>query len=249
MTRDRYLTPSEQKIFGIIQETDIASHDDLRRAFPDIHRLAINKIISSMLEKGYLYPLKKGKYLVQKEPSANPLIQDPYRVALSLYSGYIGFSSALRLYDLTDYEPFTIFVVTTSVSFGNKATGITFRKGVYVSTIPKTFFDCFFKPSHAGGYGEITKAFHSVKNIDWDEFLGYYKKFGSSSLCQRTGYVLELMKDAGYQTPGYVLKYLRSRTGKKTRLLPSVPSKGKYNSDWKLTDNAGKENILGWLHG
>lgn len=52
-----------------------------------------------------------GVYLIQDKPSDTPVINNPYKIALSMFNGYIGFSSALRVYGLLDYEPFTIFVV------------------------------------------------------------------------------------------------------------------------------------------
>ena len=263
MTKNIYLTPSEQQIYNVIVETDVTSHTEIMGSFPELSSISINKTISSLLKKGYLYPLKRGLYLVQKEPSCDPVIPDPYKMASLLFPGYIGFTSALRLWDLVDYEPFTIYVVTNSisgrkkigqyevqgVSFGRKATGVTQHRGVYVSTIPKTFFDCFCKPTHAGGYSGITKSLHSAGRLDWDEFLNYFRKFGSDSLCQKTGYVLDLMCETDYKIPEGVLKYFRGRISGKTRLMPSAPARGKYDSRWRITDNVGEKNLLGWFYG
>ena len=248
-------------IFNVISSVDIVHTDDIEGLFSDLKPHQINKICSSLSSKGNLYRLKKGVYLVQKKPSDIPVIKNPYRIALSLFKGYIGFSSALRIYDLLDYEPFTILIVTQnksmekemgeytfkSVAMGKKATGITYYKGIYISTLGKTFFDCFYKPQYGGGYSTITKALYDA-DLDWDEFIKYFE-LASDSLCQRTGYVLELLrKETDKKFSKEVLHYFRKRVKNNTKLLPSGRSGGKYIKEWMVMDNLGKENILSWWY-
>ena len=247
-------------ILNAISSADIVNSNEIKDIFPGLKPYQVNKVCSSLSSKGYLHRLKKGAYLVQKKPSNIPVIKNAYKIALALFRGYIGFSSALRLYDLIDYEPFTIFVVTGNrsmekiigeytlkyVAMGDKATGMTYYNGVYVSTTAKTFFDCFYKPQYGGGYSTITKALYDA-DIDWNEFLGYFGLV-SNSLCQRTGYVLDLLGDATSVVPTDVLDYFKNRIKNNTRLLPSGSSKGKYIKEWMLLDNLGKENILSWWY-
>lgn len=247
-------------IFNAISSADIVNSNEIKDIFSGLKPYQVNKVCSSLSSKGYLHRLKKGVYLVQKKPSDIPVIKNAYKIALALFKGYIGFSSALRLYDLIDYEPFTIFVVTGNrsmekiigeytlkyVAMGDKATGMTYYNGVYVSTTAKTFFDCFYKPQYGGGYSTITKALYDA-DIDWNEFLGYFG-LASNSLCQRTGYVLDMLGDANSVVPTDVLDYFKNRIKNNTRLLPSGSSKGKYIKEWMLLDNLGKENILSWWY-
>ncbi|MCG7850720.1 MAG: hypothetical protein MIO93_16295 [ANME-2 cluster archaeon] len=260
MNKNIYLSKQEQMIFNIVSYADIAYTDEIRDFCPDLKPHQINKICHSLSSKGYLYRLKRGVYLIQKKPSDLPLIKNPYKIALALFKGYIGFSSALRIYDLLDYEPFTIFVVTKnrsmekrigeytfkSVAMDERATGITYYKDIYISTIAKTFFDCFYKPQYGGGYSTITKALYDA-DMDWNEFTGYFE-LASSSLCQRTGYVLELLGDVTDTIPEEVLQYFRKRIKNNTKLLPSGRHTGKYMKPWMLLDNLGKENILSWWY-
>ncbi|HHI01514.1 MAG TPA: hypothetical protein ENL40_08700, partial [Thermococcus litoralis] len=73
--------------------------------------------------------------------------------------------------------------------------------------------------------------------------------FASNSLCQRTGYILELVKDLGVDVPGGVIEYFKGRVKTWTKLVPTLPSKGKGIKEWKLIDNLGTERILGWAYG
>ncbi|WP_324735225.1 type IV toxin-antitoxin system AbiEi family antitoxin [Thermococcus sp. SY098] len=262
MMKNYYLSRTEQELMSILKSAEIVTIQEVENLFPRLSKDMIKKVLSSLVKKGYLYRLKRGLYLVNEEPG-KPLIKNPYKIALMLFPGYVAFSSALRLYGLIEYEAFTIFVATPrksgekeigeytikAVALGEKAVGIIIKNGVYTSTLAKTFFDCFYKPSYCGGYSEVTKALYEAEKIDWDEFLSYFKRFASNSLCQRTGYILELVKDIGVDVPEDVIEYLRSRVKTWTKLVPTFPSRGKSVREWKLIDNLGEEKILGWAYG
>lgn len=262
MQKNYYLTRSEQRIFNTIKYASIVDILDVKNLFPELSQQMIYKIFSDLEKKGYLYRIKKGLYLIQDIRSdKQPLIKDPFKIALNLFKGYIAFSSALRVYGLIEYQPFTIFIAThnksqeikigeytiKAVNIGEKARSITLYNELYVSTLPKTFFDCFYKPQYSGGYETLTKALYQVKRLDWHEFLVYFNS-ASSSLCQRTGYILDLLKkETGIKIPHYVIEYFKGRINVKTKLVPMLPSRGVYISKWKLIDNLGKNRILGWL--
>ena len=264
MEKNNYLTRREQLVFDIIKETDIISIQEIEDIFGELSQNMRYKILSSLNLKGYLYRLEKGLYLVQKIPSKEPIVENPYRIALGIFKGYIAFSSALRLYDLIEYEPFTIFVAMPNrskrialgnyeikaISMGIRAEGLTLYKDIYVSNLEKTIFDCFYKPQYSGGYETITKALVTNTRFKWKDFLYYFQKYSSSSLCQRTGYILDLMKEElDYNVPDYIISYFQSRIKNKSRLIPTAPSRGKYVPKWKLMDNLGAGTILGWADG
>jgi len=259
MLKNSYMSRTEQDVMRVLEGVEIVSFEDVSHLFPELSRDMVRKVLSSLSKKGYLFRLKRGLYAV-----GDPATKNPYRIALALFPGYIAFSSALRLYNLMEYEPFTLFVATPgtsgerrvgeytikAVALGERATGVTSRDGIYVSTLAKTFFDCFYKPCYCGGYSEITKALYEAHEVNWGEFLSYFKRFASSSLCQRTGYVLEIVRDdVGAKVPESVIEYLLGRVKAWTRLVPTLPSRGTGIGRWKLIDNLGKERILGWAYG
>jgi len=260
MSKNIYMTRQEQRVFNAVPPGQIVTTGEIKDLLPDLEPYQINKACSSLSSKGYMYRLKRGTYLFQERPSGAPTIKDPYRIALALFEGYIGFSSALRVYDLLDYEPFTVFVVTRvrsasrslgeyvfrAVAMGKLARGMTFYKGIYVSTLAKTFFDCFYRPQHAGGYSSITKALFEGAP-DWNEFIGYFDS-ASSALCQRTGYVLDILQKETGKVPESVLERMVARIRSNTRLLPSGRAVGRYSREWKVLDNLGEERILSWWY-
>ena len=259
MYKNIYRTKQEQLILDAISSADIITVDEIFNLFPDIDRKKIDRICHNLARKGYLYRLKRGMYLVQDQPRGAPIIKDPYKIALNLFSGYAGFSSALRIYNLIDYEPFTIFIVTynkskektlgqylfKAVAMGDRATGMTNYRDVYISTIAKTFFDCFYRPQYAGGYSTITRALYEAKALDWPEFTGYFR-LASDAMCQRTGYILDMLNNDTRIVPARTLNYFISRIKNKTLLLPTDKGKATYDKKWMIMDNLGKDNIMSW---
>jgi predicted transcriptional regulator of viral defense system len=259
MSKNIGLSGRELEIINSTRDINIISNKELKGTFSNMN---INKICSSLIKKGYFHKIKKGLYLINKEPSTLPTINDPFKIALNLYKGYLGLSSALRIHDLIEYEPFTIFLITNYksvelnigeytfkiINFGDKAKYITNKKGYTVSTLEKTFFDCFLKSVYVN-YSIITNALYNAK-IDWDELIRIFKEFSSPSLRQRTGYILDILKsNTNYKIPEKVLSFFQKNIKNDTKLIPTLASKGKYYKKWKIIDNLGQDNILGWYNG
>jgi len=259
MDKKNYLTKEEQLLFSTIQHTNVIDHAFIQELFPTYTTQKINKLCHQLLTKGYLYPIKRGAYIVNTTPSDKPLIQNPFQIASYIHQGYLGFSSALRIYDLISYEPFTIFIITPEISeerhlgeylfktvaMGKKATGASYTNGVYVSTLEKTLFDCMYKPQYAGGYQEILHVLETIKRLDWSQLLTFFKRFASNALFQRSGYLFDVAKEHNLiHPPSSFLKDFRKHIGNTTKLVPGKPSKGTYIRQWKLIDNLGVQALL-----
>jgi predicted transcriptional regulator of viral defense system len=264
MRKNIYLTPQEQAVLNAALSTGraTAAGGRLHELCPELSKQAVNRACSSLSRNGYLHRLRRGLYLIQPEPSATPLLGDPYRIALELYPGYIAFSSALKLHGLLEYEPTTVFVATSktsretmagqftfkAVAMGRRAAGQMLLGRLWVSSLAKTFFDCFYRPGYAGGYSTLSKALFSAE-LDWREFLSYFERFASDSLCQRTAYVIDLVREAGKKVPKHVLDYFSRRVRTRTRLVPTAAGAGKWVARWQVMDNLGRDAILEWCHG
>lgn len=218
-------------------------------------------VLSKMVKKGLLLRLKRGVYAFQ-HLGARGMVDDIYDAGEEIFGGYIGFGTALNMYGLMDEVPFTIFVVTVNksgrrelgqyeikaVAMGKRAMGTTEYNGHFVSTIPKTIYDCLHIPEYGGGYPKILKAI-SLAEMDakgWEEFLGYAERFGSASFCQKAGYLLERMRDyTGIVVPEFVLERLHRRVKTTVRI---GDGKGKYNAKWRVSDGFPEEELFGWWY-
>ena len=218
---NRYVCICDFIISAFSQNSELQK-EQLKDLLP---KLDINKICHSLAKKGYLFRLKRETYLIQREPSKKPIIEDPFLIPDHLYKGYLAFSTALKIHGLLEYEPFTIFFATNYksrtfsigqytfkiVNMGDKAEGITRIDDYIASNLEKTFFDCFYKPDFAGGYQNIVKAMYDAR-LNWKLFLTYFERFASNSLCQRTSHILKLMPEKiGYRIPSFVIKSLKRK--------------------------------------
>ena len=105
----------EQEIFDLVGDTGVIfTHDIIRAMDGFANHQTVRNSLSSLEKKGFLFRIKKGAYLRSEEHG--PIINDPLMVGNNLFRGYVAFSSALRHYDLIEYEPFTVFIATAKQS-------------------------------------------------------------------------------------------------------------------------------------
>jgi predicted transcriptional regulator of viral defense system len=263
------LSHLEQKIYLLLESEgkNVFTIQDLEKFKLPLKYGHLRVLLHRLEKKGWITSVRKGVYLrlpAEAAVEGRVYLEDPFAVALKVFDGYLAFQSALRVHGLSEYQPFTVFVATKSksetllllgqyeikvIKLGRRYAGFERKDGYQVSSLAKTFFDCFYHPQHAGGFSEILKALHACKGMDWNEFLSYFRKFASNSFCQKVGYLLTLLQETDYEIPDSVIGYLEERVRVKTRLNPEM-SGGKLNKEWLVIDNMGKEELLSWwLHG
>lgn len=256
MLGKNYLTREEQNVWEYIRDKEIVDNELLRMIFPDMKENKRNKILHNLYRKRYLLRARKDLYY-------NPdNLRDFYQLALRIREGYIGLSSALRCHNLIEYEDFTIFVMTRKfqkkmdikgtqytiqfIPLQHLFAGFEKKEGIYISTVEKTLFDCFLKPRHIG-FTNITKALYDAK-IDWHKFISFFKLTQNNSLCQRTGYILEMMKkNTHLEVPSFVFEFLLKKVKNPVKLL-SLRARSRFNRKWEVQDNMGEKNILSWWY-
>lgn len=261
------LSHEEQKIYLYLESIgkNAFKVSELDTKKLDIERNYLYVLMERLERKGWITGVGKGVYL--RLPAATAVegkvyLEDPFEVALKMFKGYLAFQSALKVHGLSEYEPFTIYVATRrksetvpllkhyeikAIKFGKRFTGMEKTERYTVSTKAKTFFDCFYHPNYAGGYPEILKSLHTAGQLDWKEMEKYLEKFGSSSICQKIGYLISLLKETKYEYPRDFIDYLKGRIGNKTKLDFSQ-SGGSYNKEWMIVDNIGKKKLLSWWY-
>ncbi len=263
------LSHLEQKIYLLLESEgkNVFSVQDLKEFKLPIKDGHVRVLLHRLEKKGWITSVRKGIYLrlpAEAAVEGKVYLEDPFAVALKVFDGYLAFQSALRVHGLSEYQSFTVFVATKNksetlsllgqyeikaIKVGKRYVGSEEKDNYRVSSLAKTFFDCFYHPQHAGGYSEVLKALHACEKMDWNEFLSYFEKFASNSFCQKVGYLLTLLQETGYEVPVSVIDYLKKRVRVKTRFSPRI-SGGKLNKEWLVIDNIGKEELLSWwLHG
>jgi predicted transcriptional regulator of viral defense system len=231
---------------------------------------AVRQLISDMVKRGLLLRIKGGLFnVIPYEKDSSIYFPNWHLTAEALVKPvnyYIGFYSALDIHGLitqpslieqavTENQVHPKYLVIKKVRFefitlnaerffGYKEMWIDDYNKVNCSDIEKTIIDCLNLPGYANGISEILKAIYAGRNkIDPDKMLTYLEKYNSIPVYKRLGFILthlNIMPE--------LVKSIRHCTGKSYTLLDSsLPKKGKYNTEWKIIDNAGIQSILNSL--
>ncbi len=245
MTKINYLTRREQWIWEYIKEMEYIDNELIKDLFPELKNNSINKILHNLNKKGYIQRARKDLYYNQKK------INSFHELALKIHEGYIGLSSALREYNLNEYEDFTIFVITNKfrkkmklkgpqynieyIPFNKLFIGYNKQNNIYISDIEKTLFDCFLKPNKIG-YQNLIKAIIDA-NIDWNKFIDYCKLTKNNAFHQKIGYILDLINVTyNKKIPKFVFEYFNKDIKYPIKLINNR-SKTIFNQKWKIEDN------------
>jgi predicted transcriptional regulator of viral defense system len=219
------------------------------------------KIVQRLVEKNWLDPISKGKYLLVsassgKEgiPSSNALLigsflVEPYYFSYATSNSYYGFSPQM---------PSTIYIVTTKSKRLTRIHGATYRfirlsdrkffgykkvkvfdADVSMADKEKSIVDSIDKMKYSGGIREVVEIIKvGIRKVDIDKLLDYACKMGSSSLVQRLGFLLESLKVE------FDDEFLIQHIGKSiVYLSPNGKKKGNYNKRWKIICNVSLEEF------
>ncbi|PIU10192.1 hypothetical protein COT30_00520 [Candidatus Micrarchaeota archaeon CG08_land_8_20_14_0_20_49_17] len=254
------LTPLEQNIyFAAKNAKDGVVSLEIIRSWKLAGNNTLQVTLTNMVKKGWLARLRKGVYLLNESPGV--AVKDPFSIATYIFPGYIAFSSALYIHKLTDTLPFEVQVATRNENGSRRIGEYTFRaiplgkryslakreNGCLVSTAPKTLYDCLAHPDLAGGYPQILNAINEAKlsETEWRELLYYAEKFEPPAFYQRLGYILELLPKKNNEIND-IIKICHKKV--KSNIYLSARRKGKYIPRWKLVDDIGKDELLGWWY-
>ena len=253
MNKIYYTSPMEKMVLETAPVKGPILFEDVSQALDNVSVQVIRNVFSNLVSKGILYRLQQGIYLRCGEPFL-PVIDDPAKLALTIYPGYLAFFSALHHWGLHEYEPFIVTVATRNrsaergigeytiraVAMGERAQGMVYDEGVYVSTLEKTIFDCIYKPNWSGGYNLVVRAI-ADSEPDWKEVLFWLDELGSQSLRQRAGYILSKAGNA----PEWLLTLLKEDKLENIWLDPSAVRRGNRVREWGIIDNAKVRDAYG----
>lgn len=221
---------------------------------------AVRRLLADMTNRELLLRIKDGLYhIIPYEKNSKEYFPNWHLTAEAIVhqqNYYIGFYSALDIHGLITQPSLSEQVVTIkqlvpkiqkvrnvkfefitfskNKFFGYEKTWIDDFNKVNCSDLEKTFIDCLYKPNYAGGINEIIKAIYkSREKIKPERMIEYLEKFDAQVAYKRLGFLLHHLD---------ILKELRAEIISKlsnsySLLDPSLPKKGKHNSEWKIQDN------------
>lgn len=249
------LTQKKQPVFSIKEAANILEASSYE----------IRKLLSQLVERGWLQRLEKGKYLVVplSVDSSQPYTENQLLIASKLASSphYIGFWTMLNHYGYTEQFGNTIFVASAQRKKEVVIAGVKYKfiklspkkffgisdiemdgVKVQVSDKEKTILDCLDHLEYCGGIFEAAKGIWKARDdIDYGKLLDYALKMQNSAAVKRLGFLLEvfdLEKRVNIET-------LRKNITKGfSPLDPLLPRHGIYVSRWNLLVNVLREELF-----
>jgi predicted transcriptional regulator of viral defense system len=113
---------------------------------------------------------------------------------------------------------------------------------VFASDLERTIVDVMNRPEYSGGYEEILRSFRDMEDIDWNRLLKYIDKIGEKILCNRIGFVFDMLREF-VNTPEWLLLELRKRLSDNIYYFEKN-RKGSYVKKWKIIVDKRLENIV-----
>ncbi len=261
------LSHTEQTVyFALLKRGFVVVNVDILSSNFDFSLKRARDILAILTKKGVLSRISKGQYVVIPSDvlyGRKGFVQDPYIVIDQFMKNsgkdyYIGFQSAAHLHGIAEQLPFRVraavlkqrkpfLVGETRIEFvtlrKEKFFGILdMRYGGYsikISDPEKTLLDCLDRPELCGGISEVVKTIsNGLDRVQDEKLLGYLHKMNNYALNQRMGFLLENLKNMGYEIRNdFINELWKLRSNYTYSLDPFSPKKGRISKKWKIVEN------------
>jgi len=115
---------------------------------------------------------------------------------------------------------------------------------VMVTDRERTLIDCLDHPEYCGGITEVAKALREAfeeKKVSIHKLLDYAERIGNRTVFKRLGYLVETLN---LDASGIENQCLKGISRGYSKLDPSLPVTGKYNSRWNLIENVSIADLM-----
>ena len=211
---------------------------------------SINGLLTRYKQQGWLVSIRRNTYCMVDIASKQPVC-DKYEIGSHLSStACISYHSALEFHGLA-HQPFNeVFVKSlsrfTSFAFEdvdytycrqtNEIVGVMTPKGnpyVRVTDVESTLLDCFDRIDRAGGIEELLHCMEAIVLIDEERITHYLAKYAKAFLYQKTGYLLERIKEQA-KISDSLIELCRSKGTKSVKWLTNDEESDTFINKWRM---------------
>jgi len=196
------------KYYEQLVDKRIFSYQDLIE-IAGSNRNTISSLVLRYLQKGYIEQVRKNLYVAISMETGTS-IANRFEIGCHvLKDGYISHHAAFEYYGLTNQMMYQVQVS------GNKrfrtfsydgyefhcfseriADGVVQKEnGIRVTDYERTVLDSINDIEKAGGLSELFKCLQMIPYLDEEKFIAYLDKYDKQFLYQKTGFLLEHLKD------------------------------------------------------
>lgn len=238
-------------IFGIAYRLRIFTLCELMKATSESNTLQLSKLLQRWQQQGVAVQVRRNLYCMVDLSTGLPLC-NKYEIGSHLSeSSYISYHSALEFHGLA-HQPFNEVFVSSLSRFNsfchddvdyvycrqaaNNIEGIGSPKGnpfVRITDMERTLLDCFDRIDRAGGIEELLHCMEGITLLDEEKLTTYLAAFNKVFLYQKTGYLLERIKEQAHITDPFI-ELCRTKGTKSVKWLTNNDESDTFVNRWRL---------------
>lgn len=213
-------------------------------------RMGLAKTIQRHTRSGLLRQVRRNLYCMNDIVSGNPLA-DKYEIASHISeSSYVAYHTALEFHGFAHQTFYSSYVMSKSRFRNFEFDGCEYQwckdtigqlgvstpmgnEKVSVTDIERTIVDCIDRIDRAGGIEELLHCIESVVLLNEEKLMKYLELYGKSFLYQKTGYLLERIKEQAHISETFI-EMCREKGLHAVKLLTNDQTSDTYIKQWSL---------------
>ncbi len=211
---------------------------------------SVQGLLARYKQQGWIVSIRRNTYCMVDIASKQPVC-DKYEIGSHLSpTACISYHTALEFHGLA-HQPFNVVFVKSLSRFNSFAfddfnytycrqtkdvIGVMNPKGnpyVRVTDIESTLLDCFDRIDRAGGIEELLHCMESIVMLDEEKIIHYLEEYGKAFLYQKTGYLLERIKEQANLSDTLIELCLTKGT-KSVKWLTNDEESDTFVSKWRM---------------
>lgn len=221
---------------------------------------ATKSSLKRLTQKGRIIRLEKGKYLIVPLEAGleKRWTESAYIIAHEIMgNGALAYWSALRIWNLSEQLPHTIFIQSLRRKRDKKILNVDYKfisikesrffgittievgdKLVRVTDLEKTIIDGLSRPELSGGIPAMATALkEAIHTVDWEKMQEYLMKWGGGTVPKRLGYLLEHLNLSSNMQTSFIKNLKGMLTKGISQLEPGSVQNGRIDTTWQIKDN------------
>ena len=183
------------------------SRSELSEAL-NLRDATVATLLQQYQKKGYIERVRHDLYVVISIENKQPVLSR-YEIGGRIFAdACVSHHSAFEVYGYANQVFYEVYVTTNSRFKDFEYDGITYRRmapkgnvqketarGVRVTGIEQTVIDSINAVDKIGGLEELLRCLLLIPTLDSDKLLASLELYGRGQLYQKTGYILESMRE------------------------------------------------------
>lgn len=211
---------------------------------------SIERLLARYKQQGWIVSIRRNTYCMV-DIASKQLVCDKYEIGSHLSpTACICYHTALEFHGLA-HQPFNEVFVKSQSRFNSfsfedvdytycrqtkEIIGMMTPQGnpyVRVTDMESTLLDCFDRIDRAGGIEELLHCMEAIVLLDEEKIVSYLKKNGKAFLYQKTGYLLERIKEQANISDS-LIELCRTKGTKSVKWLTNDEESDTFVSKWRM---------------